>query len=96
MTGYVPEKGGNLARDCRGGDGLQFAPRHQLPVSSTEPDLSLPSNITYVLREMRLAILVMTADACWMAISPCRFDQGLAGPAVACLGDPALPPCLSS
>ena len=95
MTCYVPQKGCDLACDSRSGDGLPFAPRHQPPIASAEPDLGPPGNITDLLRKMRLAVLVTTTDACRMAIGPCRFDQGLAGAAVTCLCDPALTSRLS-
>lgn len=88
MTGNVPQKRRDLARDRNGCNGGALAFGHEAPVTRAKAHLRLPSNIADLWRQVHLATLMNVAEARGMPVGPGRLDQGFARADVACPGDP--------
>jgi hypothetical protein len=80
-----PQESRDLARDRHGYHGGAFSLGHQAAIACAQACLCLPGQW-----QIGLSQLMANPDASRIAISPCCFDQGFAGAAVACLGDAAL------
>lgn len=95
MTGNVPQKRSDLARDRNGRHGAALAFGDEPPITRAKASLGLPGNIADLLRQECLASLMFVADTSGMTVGPGRLNQGFARADVARSGDPALTPRLA-
>ena len=90
VTGDRPKESGNLSRNCDHDDRIAFTLRHEPSIPCAQASLRFPGDVTHLLRQTSLPLLMLHTEAGRMAVSPCSLNQHFPRTDITGLGDPTL------